>query len=172
MLDDFLLGNYKTVSARLGLTVEGGVTQGHCRIFGTVDGVPLQMWFGPHMTHTGAELPEAAPIELSVVATGLLQKLAHLFGGAHTTIGDPDFDKSFSVKSPDLPRLALLLDGDARKVLLELAHEGLHPAIDRQSVQLRRFSNGGVDSEKTIERDFRETARLAKAIAASFAHAR
>jgi hypothetical protein len=40
MIDELLLGNYKTVSERLGLTIDGRVTQGHLRIHGTIDGVP------------------------------------------------------------------------------------------------------------------------------------
>jgi hypothetical protein len=171
MLDDFLLGNYKTVSERLGLTIEGGVTQGYCRIYGVVDGVPLHMWFGPHATHTGALLSTTAPIELGVAQTSLLGKLGHLFGAHPATLGDPEFDRAFSVKAQDLARLSQLLDGDARRVLLELAHEGLHPALDAHSVHLRRFSQGGLDGEAGIERQVRETARLAKAVGASFARA-
>ena len=170
MLDDLLLGNYKTVAARLGLTIEGSFKEGHLRIHGTFDGFPVEMWFGPHATHTKAQLPAPAPLDLSIVTTSLFQKLAHLFTN-HTTLGDPAFDKTFSVKCEDLPRLAALLDAGARSALHELADERLHPQVDRQSVHLRRFSNGGSDSEKVIERDFQEAARLARAIAASFAKA-
>ena len=168
-LDDFLLGNYKTVAARLGLTVDGGFSQGHLRIVGVLDGVGVQMWFGSHATHTAAQLPYPPSIDFSVVTTSLMRRLAGLFGGGHATFGDAEFDKSFSVKSSDLSRLAAMFDADSRRVLIELAHEGLHPAVDPHTVHLRRFSNGGIDSEQVIERDFRETARLAKVLATSFA---
>ena len=170
MLDDILLGNYKTVSERLGLTIEGGVTQGHLRICGVVEGVALQMWFGMHATHTSAQLTAPAPIDLSIVTTSLFGKLAGFFTKSdHAALGDPGFDKTFSVKASDVPRLSALLDADARQLLLRLAEEGLHPAVDRHTVHLRRFSNGGVDGEETILRDFQETARAARTLGASFA---
>jgi hypothetical protein len=164
MVMDFLLGNYKAVSARLGLTVEDWT------IRGVVDGVPVQMWFGPHATHVGALLPRPAPIELSIVTTSLIGKLAELFGGHSGGIGDPTFDKTFSVKAPDLARVGALFDPEARKALLEVAGEGRHPAVDPHSVHLRRFSQGGLaDSEEIIERDFYLVTRLAKILGASFA---
>jgi len=172
MLDDLLLGNYKTVSERLGLVIDGAVSEGHLRIHGAVDGVALEMWFGAHATHVRARLSSPAPIELSIVTTSLLAKLAHVFTGEHTALGDPQLDKTFSVKSGDPQRVASLLDSDARAVLLELADKSLHPAVDQESIHLRRFSQGGVDSEEKIERDFREAARLAKVISASFARER
>src|SRR5438552_1283877 len=68
MVMEFFLGNYKTVGARLGLTVENG------RIYGTVDGIPLQIWFGPHATHIGAFLPTTATMEFSIVTKSLIGK--------------------------------------------------------------------------------------------------
>jgi hypothetical protein len=170
MLDDILIGNYKLVATRLGLTIDGGVTDGNVRVHGVIDDVPLQMWFGVHATHVAAELATPAPLELSIVTTTLIGKLEHLFGD-HTMLGDAEFDKHFSVKSPDVPRLATLLDDATRKMLLEIAHEGLHPAVDQRHVHLRRWSAGGMDGEAKIERDFHAAARLAKVVSASFARA-
>jgi hypothetical protein len=165
-IKDFILGNYKTVSERLGLTIQDG------RIHGVIDGVPIQMWFGAHSTHTGALLPRPAPIDLSIVTKGLISKLGDLFGGHSGGIGDAEFDKVFSVKAADPVRVAGLLDPDARKALLEAAKEGLHPAVDPHSIHLRRFSQGGLaDSEQVIERDFHEATRLAKIVGGSFAGA-
>jgi hypothetical protein len=168
MLDDILLGHYKPVLARLGLTIDGHMTEGNVRVHGTLDGVPLQMWFGSYAMHIEARLKTPAPLALSIVTTTLIGKLEHLFG-EHTTLGDAEFDKHFSVKSPDLPRLATLLDEPSRKVLLEVAREGLHPAVDQKSVHLRRWSRGGMDDPVVIERDFHEAVRLANAVSASFA---
>jgi hypothetical protein len=163
---DFLLGNYKTVAERLGLTVEGG------RIHGVVSGIPLQMWFGPHATHVGALLPATAPIDLGIATKSLLEKLGELFGGHTADIGDPVFDKTFSVRCSDPARLSELLNAGARQALLEVAKEGLHPALDPNSIHLRRFSQGGLaDSDQMIERDFHEAARLARVVGDSFAHA-
>ncbi len=164
MVMDFLLGNYKTVSARLGLTIEDG------RIHGSVDGIPVTMWFGAHATHIAAFLSRPAPIDLGIATTSLLGKLADLFRSHDHGIGDETFDKTFSVKAGDPKQVAALLDPDARKALLEVAKEGLHPAVDAHTVHLRRFSQGGLaDSEAQIERDFREATRLAKVLGASFA---
>jgi hypothetical protein len=166
MLLDFLLGNYKKVSDRLGLVIDGD------SIRGVLDGVPLQIWFGAHSTHLGALLPRPAPIELSIVTTSLTSKLADLFRGHSGGIGDEAFDKTFSVKAQDPARVAGILNPDARKALLEAAKAGLHPAVDPHSVHLRRFSQGGLaDSEEMIEHDFREAVRLAKVLGESFAGA-
>jgi hypothetical protein len=153
-LMEFLLGNYKKVSDRLGLVVEDG------RIHGAVDGVPLQVWFGAHATHIGALLTRPAPVDLSIAAKGVIAKLGDLFGGHTDGIGDAAFDKIFSVKSSNVSRLAALFDSEARQLLLEAEEAGLHPAVDANSIHLRRFSQGGLaDSEPMIESDFR-TARI------------
>src|SRR6478735_8531665 len=89
--DDLVLGNYKTVSARLGLTVEGGVSQGHLRIYGIVDGVPVQMWFGPHSTHSSAPLTMNAALDLHIATRSLFGKIAGLFHDGHDKIGDDHF---------------------------------------------------------------------------------
>jgi hypothetical protein len=162
---DFFLGNYKTVSARLGLVYEDA------RIHGSLDGVPLQIWFGPHAVHIVALATAPAPFELSIVTTSLIDKLADLFGAGHAGIGDPVFDKTFSVKANDVARVSKLLGPEARQALLEAEKAGLHPAVDAHSVHLRRFSHGGlVDAEGAIERDFREAARLGRVLGAAFAH--
>ncbi len=164
MVMDFFLGNYKTVSVRLGLVIDDG------RIHGIVDGVPIQMWFGPHRTHTGALLSRPASIDVSLATKGLIGKLGELFGGHAAHTGDAELDKVFSLKASDVARAAALFDADARRALLEVAKEGLHPAVDAHSIHLHRFSQGGLaDSEQVIERDFHETARLAKIIGDSFA---
>jgi hypothetical protein len=166
MLSDLLLGNYKTVAERLGLTVQGA------RIHGVVQGIALQMWFGAHATHVGALLPSTAPVELSIVTKGLVGKLQDLFTAHAGGLGDAEFDKIFALRAADPARVSSLLDAESRKVLLEIAKEGYHPAIDPHSIHLRRFSQGGLaDSEQKIERDFYETARLARVIGESFARA-
>jgi len=172
MIDDLLLGSYEVVAEKLGLVIEGSVSEGHLRIHGAVDGVPLQMWFGSHATHVSAPLTTPAQLPLSVVTNSLMAKLGHLFGGDHVKLGDADFDKTFSVKTTDVDRLGALLDRDARGTLLELARAGLHPAIDQHTVHLRHWSSGGTDAEANIERDFRQAARLTKVVSASFARAR
>lgn len=53
-------------------------------------------------------------------------------------------------------------------MLLDLEDLGLHPAADAHSVHLRRFSNGGTDSEPSIERHLRETAHLARVLGSAF----
>jgi len=166
-LFDLLLANYKTVSARLGLTVEEE------RIHGVVNGTPLQVWLGPHTTHIAALLPRAAPMELSIATKGLIEKLGDLFGGHHAGIGDPAFDRVFSVKASDIARVGALINPDARRALLEAEEEGLHPAVDAHTIHLRRFSQGGLaDTEELIESDFRATARLARIIGESFGDAK
>ncbi len=60
-------------------------------------------------------------------------------------------------------RCSRCLPADARRVLVEIAKEGLHPAVTETEVHLSQFSNGGVDSVDKIERGVRETARLAHA---------
>jgi hypothetical protein len=167
--DDLFLGNYKTVSERLGLTVEGGVSQGHLRIYGIVDGVPVQMWFGPHATHTSAPLTLNAAVDVHIATRTLFGKVAGLFHDGHDRIGDERFDAQFAVKSTDLPRVAAALSTDVRNSLLEAADLGLHPVVDHHAVHLRRFSNGGSDSAESIERHFHETARLARAMGGAFA---
>jgi hypothetical protein len=161
-----VFAHYTAVSTRLGLAFEDG------RIHGAVDGVPLQMWFGMHAVHVGALLRKPAPIDLSVATKGLIDKLGDLFGGHAGEIGDPEFDKVFSIKTSNVAQVAALLDPAARKALLEIAAMGLHPAVDPHSIHLRRFSSSALsDSEQVIERDFREAARLARVIGDSFARA-
>jgi hypothetical protein len=161
-----LLGNYRHVATRLNLTVAD------YRIHGVLEGIPLQVWFGPHATHISALLPRPAPIDLSIATTGLVAKLGELFGKHDEQIGDPAFDKAFSVKTSNAARLATLLDPEARKALLDLATNGLHPAVDAHTVHLRRFSQGGLfDDERMIENDFRAAARLAVIVGNSFAGA-
>jgi hypothetical protein len=165
-LFDFLLGNYKKVSARLGLTVEDG------RIHGSVDGIPLQVWFGPHSTHIAALLTRPAPFDLSVATKGLIQKLGDLFGGHSDGLGDSHFDKVFSVKASDTSRVAALFGPEAKQALLQAESAGLHPAVDAHSIHLRRFSQGGLaDSEQMIESDFRTAARIARVIGDSYSRA-
>src|SRR3954467_14221688 len=100
--DDLLLGHYKTVSARLGLTVEGGVSQGHLRIYGIVDGVPVQMWFGPHSTHSSAPLTMNAALDVHIATRSLFGKIAGLFHDGHDKLGDDHFDATFATKSTEL----------------------------------------------------------------------
>jgi hypothetical protein len=162
-LFDALLGNYKTVSARLGLTIEDG------RIHGVVDGVPIQVWFGPHATHIAALLTRPAPIDLSIATKGLIGKLGELFGGHHDGIGDDVFDRAFSLKASNPSSVAALLSPDARRALLDAEKAGLHPAVDAHSLHLRRFSQGGLaDSEQMIDGDLRTAARLARVVGESF----
>jgi hypothetical protein len=161
-----LFANYSAVSKRLGLVFEDG------RIHGVVDGVPLQMWFGTHATHVGALVATPARVDLSIATKTLIGKLGDLFGGHSAGIGDPEFDKTFSVKSSNPAQVAALLDADARRALLELEAEGMHPAIDANSVHLRRWSSSAIaDGEEKIEHDFRAAARLARVLGASFAAA-
>ncbi|MEO8798698.1 MAG: hypothetical protein ABI551_12500 [Polyangiaceae bacterium] len=169
--EDLLLGNYKTVVARLGLTLDGALGLGHVRIYGILDGIPIQMYFGPHSTHTTAPLTAVAPVDLSVATKGIFEKIASVFHERHQGLGDEAFDKVFSVESSDPKKVAALVDYGARKTLLELADEGLHPAFDAHAIHLRRFSNGGSDSEASIERHFRETVRLARSLGAAFGDA-
>jgi hypothetical protein len=163
MLMGALFTNYAAVSKRLGLAAE------HERIHGVLDGVSLQMGFGTHTVHVGALLPRPAPIELSIATRTLIGKLGELFGGHSGQLGDPAFDAVFSVKASSCSRVAALLNPEARHVLLELEKEGLHPAVDAHAIHLRRFSASAIsDSEQTIERDFRQAARLARVMSHSF----
>ncbi|MGE0790062.1 MAG: hypothetical protein AB7S26_30585 [Sandaracinaceae bacterium] len=162
-LTDLILGNYKRVADRLGLVIEDG------RIHGVLEGVPIQVWFGPHATHIVAMLPRPAQVDVSVATKGLIAKLADLFGSHRDGIGDPAFDKVFAVKASDLTRAAGLLDPAARNALLASEDAGQHPAVDAHSVHLRRFSQGGWgDSEQMIDGDFHAAVRLAKVIGDSF----
>jgi hypothetical protein len=166
MVLDALFANYTTVAHRLGLAWDNG------RIHGIVDGVSLQMSFGMHAVHVVALLPTPAPTDLSVAPKGLIGKLDALFGGHAGELGDPDFDKIFAVKATNVERVAALLDSAVRRTLIEVEQEGLHPAVDAHAVHLRRFSSSALDdSQEKVERDFREAARLAQAVSASFAAA-
>jgi len=163
MVMSALFTNYIAVSKRLGLAFESG------RIHGVLDGIALQMWFGTYATHVGALLSQAAPVDLSIATKTLVGKLGELFGGHSNQLGDPEFDKAFSVKASNVAQVAALLNAEARKALLEVEKEGLHPAVDAHSVHLRRFSASAIaDAEQTIERDFREAARLARLVGNSF----
>ena len=164
MVMSAVFANYTAVCNRLGLAFEDG------RIHGIVDGIALQMSFGMHAVHVSALLPTPAPIELSVATKGLIAKFGALFGGHAGALGDPELDKIFSVKAADLVRVAQLLGPEARRALVEIEKEGLHPAIDAHSVHLRRFSSSALDdSEDKVARDFREAARLARVVSTSFA---
>lgn len=139
------------------------------RIHGIVDGIALQMSFGMHSVHVTALLPTPASIELSVATKGLIGKLGDLFGGHADALGDPELDKVFAVKATNIVAVAQLLGPEARRALIEIEKEGLHPAIDAHSVHLRRFSSSALDdSQDKIERDFREAARLARTVSKSF----
>jgi hypothetical protein len=52
MLDDLRVATYKRVATRLGLVIEGSITEGTAWIHGPVDGVALELWFGAQATHT------------------------------------------------------------------------------------------------------------------------
>jgi len=159
-----LFSHYTAVSKKLGLAFENG------RIHGVVDGVALQMWFGAHSVHTVAVLTRSAPIELGIATKGLVAKVAEVFGSHAGAIGDAAFDAVFRVKASDPARVAALLSPAARTALLQVATEHLHPAVDAHTVHLRRFSQSAIsDDEQTIERDFREAARLARVLGESFA---
>ena len=91
----------------------------------------------------------------------------------HAVITDDDFARLkscrrlslWNVDVPDgfLARLPKLWWVDLRE------KEGLHPALDAHSVHLRRFSSSALDDGQVkIERDFREAARLARAVSNSF----
>ena len=158
-----LFTHYTAVSRKLGLAFEDG------RIHGVVDGVVVQMWFGAHSVHTMGVLTRAAPIELGVATKGLVAKVGELFGSHSGAIGDAAFDAVFRVKASDPARVAALLSPAARAALLEVASEHLHPAVDAHTVHLRRFTQSAIaDDEQTIERDFREAARLARVLGDSF----
>lgn len=163
MVMNALFANYTAVAHRLGLVWEDE------RIHGIVDGIALQMSFGMHAVHVTALLPTPASIELSVATKGLIGKLGDLFGGHADALGDPELDKVFAIKASNIVRVAQLLGPEARRALIEIEKEGLHPAIDAHSVHLRRFSTSALDdSQEKIERDFREAARLARAVSSSF----
>jgi hypothetical protein len=98
-------------------------------------------------------------------------RLAHLFTGEHVALGDPQLDRAFVVQAADLSRVAALLDTDARAVMIALARDGLHPAIDANAVHLRRFGHGASDAEAKLEHQLRETARLARVIGAAYVSA-
>jgi xanthine/CO dehydrogenase XdhC/CoxF family maturation factor len=166
MVMSAIFANYTAVAQRLGLVWEDG------RIHGVVDGISLQMSFGAHAVRVTALLPTPASIDLSVATKGLIGRLGDLFGGHGDVLGDPELDKLFAVKATNTARVAQLLGVDARRALLEIEKEGLHPAIDAHSIHLRRFSTSALDdSQEKIERDFREAARLARAVSASFSAA-
>jgi hypothetical protein len=163
MVLGYLFASYTAVSKRLGLAFEDG------RIHGMVDGIALQMSFATHAVHVAALLPNTAPLELSIATRTLIGKLGDLFTGHSAGIGDPEVDKVFSVKSSNIARVAALLSPEARRALLEIEQQGLHPAVDAHSVHLRRFSASALDDgEQKIERDFREAARLARVVSDSF----
>src|SRR5262249_23768524 len=123
-------------------------------------------------THIGALLPTPAAFDFGVATKSLVATLADLFGAHSAGIGEAAFDRAFSVKASDVARVAALFDAEARQALLAVEKEGLHPAVDPHAIHLRRFSQGGLfDSEQMIESDFRNGARLAKIIGASFARA-
>ncbi len=164
MLDDILLGNYKLAAANLGLTIEGRIRDMNVRIVGRVDGVPVHLWFGPHATHVTAKFAAPLGAPFTLVTTSWLGRLAHLFGKAHAPLGDAALDAQFSLRAGDPAQVLALLPADARRVLVEIAKEGLHPAVTETEVHLSQFSNGGVDSVDKIERGVRETARLALAL--------
>ncbi|HEY8042519.1 MAG TPA: hypothetical protein VIF15_22110 [Polyangiaceae bacterium] len=158
-----LFANYTAVSKRLGLAFEDG------RIHGMLDGIALQMSFGTYAVHVAALLPRTAPLDLSIATKTLIGKLGDLFGGHSQRIGDPEMDKVFSVKASDVDRVAALLGPEARRALLDLEKEGLHPSVDAHSIHLRRFSASAIDdSQEKIERDFREAARLARVVSDAF----
>lgn len=163
MVMNAIFANYTAVAQRLGLVWEDG------RIHGIVDGIALQMSFGMHSVHVTALLPTPAPIELSVATKGLIEKLGDLFGGHGAALGDPELDKVFAVKATNVTRVAELLGPEARRALIEIEKEGLHPALDAHSVHLRRFSTSAADDgQDKVERDLREAARLARAVSNSF----
>jgi hypothetical protein len=162
-----IFANYTAVAQRLGLVWEDG------RIHGIVDGIALQMSFGMHSVHVTALLPTPSPIELSIATKRLIGKLGDLFGGHADALGDPELDKTFAVKAPNISRVAELLAPEARRALIELEKEGLHPAVDAHTIHLRRFSTSALDdSHDKVERDFRAAAWLARAVSNSFRGAR
>jgi hypothetical protein len=163
MVMNAIFANYTAAAKKLGLVWENG------RIHGVVDGIALQMSFGAHSVHVTALLPVPASFELSVVTKGLIGKLADLFGGHAGALGDPELDKVFAVKASNVSRVATMLGPEARRTLLEIEKEGLHPAVDAHAVHLRRFSASAIDDgQDKVERDFREAARLARAVSDSF----
>jgi hypothetical protein len=164
MVMNELFSTYTTTSQKLGLTFADG------RIVGTLDGIAVQMTFGAHSVQVAAFLPAPAPFELSIAARGLVDKLADFFGSHAQGIGDAAFDAVFVVKTASPEKLGALLGSDAKQALLDAAKADLHPSVDAHAAHTRRFSYSAVtDAPETIERDFREAVRIAKAVAASFA---
>jgi hypothetical protein len=165
MLGDLLLGNYKQIAEQLGLTIDGGVGQDHLMIHGAVDGNTVEMWFGTHVTHTRARLAHHAPEPMSIVTRSWLSRL---FGRAHG-IGDPKFDARFVLRRGDRDRIGALVSEDARRELVDLAKQRLHPELAHDRVQLRMFSNGGTDAPAKILKLLHATSHLGKTVDALFA---
>jgi len=160
-LGDFLLGNYKSVSEELGLTIDGATGV----IRGVVDDVPIEMWFGSHATNTRVRLTNEAPVALHVATRSLP---ARLFGrGAN--LGHPTFDKLFTLDTANPGNVAKLLSSTTVDLLVEIARKRLRPVVEKDQIRLRMFSQGGSDSREKIMNLLRETARLGKTIDACFA---
>jgi hypothetical protein len=156
------LEKYRRVGAKLGLGSEGDLPSGTFRVFGTFEGVPVQMYFVTDAVCTAAGYAARPELGLHVATKGVLRKLANLFGSGHGPLGDETFDKVFSVKANDLAQAAQVLRPDLRTALLELAGQDTHPAIDDQWVRMWRYTSAAWEPEETIEYDLVAVARVGR----------
>jgi hypothetical protein len=156
------LDKYRRVAVRLGLQSLGTFEGGDFQLEGRYEGMPVRLYFGTDACRTEAAHGVPQGLGIEVATKSLVRGLAHLFGSGYVDLGEPAFDKAFVVKTTDAARAARWLTPDARRVLMELAEQGVHPSLDDKLVKIWRYTSMFYESEQEIEYDLRATARVAR----------
>jgi hypothetical protein len=156
------LEKYRHVAEKLGLRALGTFDGGDFHIEGRFEGMPIRLYFGTDAVCTEAAHGVPNGLGVEVATKSLVLRLAHVFGSGFVELGDPAFDKAFFVKTTDSARAARWLTPEARRVLLELAEQDVHPSIDDELVKIWRYTSIVFEPEDAIEYDLRATARVAR----------
>jgi hypothetical protein len=157
---------YKSVADRLGLDIKpsnwgpwGILIAGNC------EGVQVSAQrLSASQSICRALIHPPAHLGLAITPSGVLSKLASIFGAEDLQIGDPEFDKAFTIHGHDAATIAALLTPAVRDKLWALQRAHLSFALTDLHVQIRRHITM---EEEDIESDLRALVDLVHAVNAS-----
>ena len=127
---------WQRVSERLGLTyrARGMVAQGHTDQVGVRAEVTILEKSWATVVSATFDPPLGVGLELS--REGLLSSFGKMLGGQDIELGDPAFDRHFIVKGRDPDRVKLILEPDARAILLALDQSGGNLEVSDRAVTM------------------------------------
>jgi hypothetical protein len=127
--------------------------------------MPVHLYFATDAVRTEAAHGVPNGLGIEIATKSLVRRLAHLFGGGYTDLGDAAFDKSFVVRTTDVDRAA----GGSRPTRDGGCSSSPMPACIRASTRDGEdlaLHEHRLRARRATEFDLRATARVARLLTA------